>query len=41
MNPVMVHIFRAVYKVFNLIGHFVRVSQGLLGRCTFVMEIMS
>ena len=24
-----------------LIGHFVLASQGLLGHCTFVMEIMS
>ena len=32
---------RAVYKVFDLIGHFVLASQGLLGHCTFVMEIAS
>ena len=26
------------YKVCDLIGHFVLASQGLLGRCTFVMS---
>ena len=34
-------ILRAIYKVCDLIGHFVLASQGLLGHCTFVMEIMS
>ena len=31
------------YKVYDLVGHFVLASQGLLGHCTFVivMEIMS
>ena len=32
---------RAMYKVFDLVGHFVLASQGLLGHCTFVMGIMS
>ena len=32
---------RAIYKVCDLIGHFILASQGLLGHCTFVMEIMS
>ena len=27
---------RAVYKIFDLVGHFVLASQGLLGHCTFV-----
>ena len=34
-------IYRAIYKVFDLIGHFVLASQGLLGHCTFAMEIVS
>ena len=33
--------YRAIYKVFDLVRHFVLATQGLLGRCTFVMEIMS
>ena len=28
-------------KICDLIGHFVLASQGLLGHCTYVMEIMS
>ena len=36
-----VDMYRAIYKVCDLIGHFVLASQGLLGHCTFVMEIMS
>ena len=34
-------VIRAIYKVFDLVGHFVLATQGLLGHCTFVMEIMS
>ena len=30
---------RAIYKVFNLVRHFVLAMQGLLGRCTFIMQI--
>ena len=32
---------RPIYKVFNLVGHFVLAIQGLLDCCTFVMQIMS
>ena len=28
--------YRAIYKVFDLVRHFVLAIQGLLGRCTFV-----
>ena len=27
-------------ELYDLIGHFVLASQGLLGHCTFVIEIM-
>ena len=39
----MTYYTRAIYmyKVFDLVGHFVLATQGLLGHCTFVMEIMS
>ena len=32
---------RGIYKVFDLVGHFILAIQGLLGRCTFVVQIMS
>ena len=33
--------YRAMYRVCDLVGHSVLASQGLLGHCTFIMEIMS
>ena len=38
---ILTHIHYQGYKVFYLVGHFVLAIQGLLGRCTFVMQIMS
>ena len=38
---VCIYMSRAIYIVFDLAGHFVLATQGLLGHCTLVMEIMS